>query len=490
MSKFILPPPQLQAVIDKTASFIAKNGMAFQQRIMEAEQSTKFSFLVQDDPYHSYFTYTLDLIKKGQLPESLIKENTIEEEEIVPEKPEPLIFLTDIGSINRMDLDLIKLTANYTSKYGQSFHLQLMQKEKNNFRFHFLKPTHSKHQLYQDYVVQFKYINENYSNLTELVGELNKNPLSLLPKIISRTEYLQYEQSISKNESSKQDALRDLYDSIDWHEYELVESIFFGEADKNEEFPPPLSLDQLKTMSILEKQQKLKDLQVKMDTIEAELQEEVIEEDLSMEMDISEDDLPDTNLNVKQPLRKQENEKIILVNCPNCSKKFKDTELQKHLKACLYDKTHLEQLQRHQMKATLTTSAPDELVAQNIQNRYDIVENKAEVIWDGKQHTKQKALDQSKKRKHEEIQPELQKEEFDISIQLPVHTGQYKDICKGQTLIITLIQSQSIIDIKKQIDDKIKLPWNKIKLFKDNVMLKNASKVKDLQENDIITVKL
>ena len=42
----ILPPPDLRAIVDKTAQFIAKNGEAFEERILSNQRdNAKFKFL-------------------------------------------------------------------------------------------------------------------------------------------------------------------------------------------------------------------------------------------------------------------------------------------------------------------------------------------------------------------------------------------------------------------------------------------------------------
>ena len=41
----IFPPPDVRQVIDKTAMFVAKNGLEFEQKIMKEQKDTKFNFL-------------------------------------------------------------------------------------------------------------------------------------------------------------------------------------------------------------------------------------------------------------------------------------------------------------------------------------------------------------------------------------------------------------------------------------------------------------
>lgn len=53
----IKPPPDIRAVVHKTAQFVAKNGRAFEQKILAREEgkSTKFAFLESASPFHAYY---------------------------------------------------------------------------------------------------------------------------------------------------------------------------------------------------------------------------------------------------------------------------------------------------------------------------------------------------------------------------------------------------------------------------------------------------
>ena len=59
--KVIIPPPEIKAVIDKTASYVAKNGVSFESLINKVEANNpKFNFLrYQDDPYRPYYIQKL-----------------------------------------------------------------------------------------------------------------------------------------------------------------------------------------------------------------------------------------------------------------------------------------------------------------------------------------------------------------------------------------------------------------------------------------------
>ena len=53
----IIPPPEIRAVVDKTAQFVGKNGKTFEHRILESAEgkTAKFNFMRSMDPYHAYY---------------------------------------------------------------------------------------------------------------------------------------------------------------------------------------------------------------------------------------------------------------------------------------------------------------------------------------------------------------------------------------------------------------------------------------------------
>lgn len=57
----IIPPPEIRAVVDKTAQFVAKNGKSFEQRILSSNEgkTAKFNFMKEFDPYHAYYEFKI-----------------------------------------------------------------------------------------------------------------------------------------------------------------------------------------------------------------------------------------------------------------------------------------------------------------------------------------------------------------------------------------------------------------------------------------------
>ena len=54
----------LSAIVDKTANFVARNGLDFENKIREKEASNpRFSFLSATDPYNAYYKHKVSFKK-------------------------------------------------------------------------------------------------------------------------------------------------------------------------------------------------------------------------------------------------------------------------------------------------------------------------------------------------------------------------------------------------------------------------------------------
>ncbi|CAL1530575.1 unnamed protein product [Lymnaea stagnalis] len=63
----IYPPPEVRNIVDKTASFVARNGPEFENRIRQNEvNNPKFNFLQPTDAYHGYYQHKVEEFKQGR----------------------------------------------------------------------------------------------------------------------------------------------------------------------------------------------------------------------------------------------------------------------------------------------------------------------------------------------------------------------------------------------------------------------------------------
>ncbi|GMF44816.1 unnamed protein product [Phytophthora fragariaefolia] len=189
----IYPPPDIRAVVDKTAQFVANNGRAFESRIVGERMSAKFSFLREADPYHAYYEHKVSefIAAKNEPPphpgpqqaqeqqehpqqeQPQEQEQTLQQEkvqevvkaagDVVVEKkavqdvtaqvakkikgkelepPPEEKFIIKHPTLSALDQEIMYLTAQYTALSGSSFLSGLATREQRNPQFDFLKPTH------------------------------------------------------------------------------------------------------------------------------------------------------------------------------------------------------------------------------------------------------------------------------------------------------------------------------------------------------------
>ena len=76
----IQPPPDIRAIVDKTAQFVARNGPDFEKRILGSEKNNqKFNFLLPTDPYNAYYQSKIAAFKEeaagGDAPLALLADD-------------------------------------------------------------------------------------------------------------------------------------------------------------------------------------------------------------------------------------------------------------------------------------------------------------------------------------------------------------------------------------------------------------------------------
>merc|ERR1712173_272641 len=87
----IIPPSNIRSILDKTASFVAKNGPDFEARIRKNESNNiKFNFLKDDDPYNSFYRHRVAAFKSGEAQEEAKKKAEEEEKKKAEEEKKKL----------------------------------------------------------------------------------------------------------------------------------------------------------------------------------------------------------------------------------------------------------------------------------------------------------------------------------------------------------------------------------------------------------------
>ncbi|KAL9099792.1 MAG: hypothetical protein Q9163_004752 [Psora crenata] len=264
----VKPPRDIQAIVEKTAGYVSRNGPVFEDRIREKEKhNPKFSFLSPNDPYAPFYTWRLQEVREGRgtaISAGRVGEAAPAQEPEKPKgpaRPPDFQFSARMPNINAQDLDVVKLTALFVAKNGRSFMTTLVQRETRNFQFDFLRPQHSLHQFFSRLVDQYSLLLQSSSAEAEKAKrarmyelELHANDrFSILGRAKQRAEWAKFqeEQKQKKQEAAEKEQLE--YAQIDWHDFVVVETVLFEEADEQADLPPPTSLNDLQSASLEQK---------------------------------------------------------------------------------------------------------------------------------------------------------------------------------------------------------------------------------------------
>ena len=264
----VLPPKDIRAIVEKTAGYVSRNGTVFEDRIREKEKhNPKFSFLGANDAYNAFYVWRLNEVREGRgtaVSAGRADEAAPAAEPEKPKGPAPppdFHFSARMPNINAQDLEVVRLTALFVAKNGRSFMTALSQKETRNYQFDFLRPQHSLYQFFSRLVDQYTELLQAASvdggkAQKARIQELQQNVddrFHVLGRAKQRAEWVKFqeEQKQKKEEEAEKEKLE--YAQIDWHDFVVVETVLFTEADDQAELPPPTSLNDLQSASLEQK---------------------------------------------------------------------------------------------------------------------------------------------------------------------------------------------------------------------------------------------
>jgi len=189
-------------IIDKTAAFVARNGLQFEQKILKNEASNPiFSFLQPTDPDYAYYRSRIRELK-GEKASTRPAPQTLGTQEAKPvqiKKPDPEEWILDLPELSALDLEIIKLSAQYIAKNGEKFEVGLMKREHKSQQFDFLKPTHHLHPFYRQLVDSYTRVIMPPASVTERLRKWTDKTL-LVEKLKNRVEWEKQQQKLQEQE--------------------------------------------------------------------------------------------------------------------------------------------------------------------------------------------------------------------------------------------------------------------------------------------------
>jgi len=158
----IIPPAEIREIVEKTASYVARNSKDFEERIRENERTNpKFAFLNPMDPYYGYYDWRLSELQSGgagakQATPFTTRTSTPQmKKETGPPEPPPFHFSGKLPPISAQDLDILRLTALFVARHGNSFQRATADRESRNYQFDFLRANHSLYGYFQQMVAEY-----------------------------------------------------------------------------------------------------------------------------------------------------------------------------------------------------------------------------------------------------------------------------------------------------------------------------------------------
>ena len=271
----IIPPPDVRAIVDKTAQFVAKNGPEFENRILSSEKNNqKFSFLRENSPFYSYYRGKIEANKlelEGKTIEDQNKKGMEVAERVQSQskfmaktsgaggvasssKPEvlerPREFKHSTGTqppqgLKKSEIEVIKLSAQFVARNGAKFLSGLASREYRNPEFAFLKPAHP-------LFTYFTSLADSYSevlmpeNKQEVEGilDVEEDYKKALERSLKRSEWDATQTKNRKDIEEKKRMEREAMEAIDWHDFVVVETIDFDDGE-DETLPEPIPMREI-----------------------------------------------------------------------------------------------------------------------------------------------------------------------------------------------------------------------------------------------------
>jgi splicing factor 3A subunit 1 len=422
----IHPPPDIRVIIEKTATFVSKNGPEFERRIISHNAgNAKFNFLQPSDPYHAYYQHRVselaaappsaaasaadaapepDESGAAPPPADSAAAPTVDGEAakadhsapfrvppptkvLVPPKAELYTVHLPEG-ITGEELDIIKLTAQFVARNGKSFLTSLAQRESTNPQFHFIRPTHSMFTFFTKLTDTYSRVLNPVEGMPALLKDLQdgaKDLTTVLERCLNRLEWDRSQEQARQQAEDEIEQERMQMQMIDWHDFVVVETIEFAD-DECEGLPVPLTLEELKRRkriedlgeeeAAMELAEPAKDVEMEMDEEEIQLVEEGMraarleENEGGVQVKLAGDEEPPMRIvkNYKRPEERipAERDPTKFVVSPITGELIPISEMEEHMRISLIDPKYKEQKERMLAKIKETTLAPDDEISRNI----------------------------------------------------------------------------------------------------------------------------
>jgi len=260
----------MTGIIDKTATWVARNGNTFEQKVLEGQKDNpQFSFLRAGSPYHAYYAAKVREVRRdeliaeigdkesidsaaseklrykktalGEIPASeetvllpalpaMQKKGGMKVPEAIPAPP-AFVWVLEKPNISALQDDLIKISAQYVARNGLAFQSGLMEREKNNRQFDFLRQLHPLNTYFKRLVADYTRVLLPERGLTEQLQQTSKEKKVIVDKVMKRVQWERSQKKTSDQKKQEEEAERNAMAAIDWHDFVVVQTIEWDDED-------------------------------------------------------------------------------------------------------------------------------------------------------------------------------------------------------------------------------------------------------------------
>ncbi|PKI82524.1 Prp21p [Malassezia vespertilionis] len=273
-SGIIIPPPELRAIVDKTAAFVARVGVHFEAKIREQERyNQKFSFLNEGDAYHAYYRDKVNTTQPSSGAEPSANGGDVADSPVklkratnAPVEPPPHAFSLAFPSMPAIEMDVLKLTALFAARKGPAFATGLLARETRSHQFEFLRPTHPMFSYFNLLVEQYRRVMQPSAKMLANVhrgapgqGLSRYGPgrgglrTQILQDVGQRTSWAKWHKDRATQARTEEKRMRSLFDEIDWQDFIVVGVVEITDADEQADLPPARSQYELENVMLAQR---------------------------------------------------------------------------------------------------------------------------------------------------------------------------------------------------------------------------------------------
>jgi splicing factor 3A subunit 1 len=176
---------------------------------------------------------------------------------VIKDPPAEFEYLLEVPSTNQLDIDIIKLTAQFAARNGRPFINNLMRQEQRNPIFDFLKLQHSHYPYFTKLWEQYTKILVPPKDLIDKMKQEVENSGQVYKDVLYRVEWEKVQRRERQREEEAVERERVAYAQIDWHDFVIVETVDY-QPNEIGNFPPPTTPHDVGARAVAqERQEKL-----------------------------------------------------------------------------------------------------------------------------------------------------------------------------------------------------------------------------------------